>query len=357
LKSLSATFWKDRSVFVTGHTGFKGSWLVLLLNKLGARVTGYSLVAPVSKPSLFDLAHLADVCADVRGDIRDMASLKRALEEAGPSVLIHMAAQPIVRLGVDQPLETLDVNVMGTANVLQAARALVDLKVFVSVTSDKCYDNQEVVWAYRECDAMGGKDPYSASKGCAELVTSAFARTYYAKSDARVISVRAGNVIGGGDWAEDRLIPDLVRSAITGVPVEIRSPASVRPWQHVLDPIFGYLLAAERAFAGGPPHDAWNFGPNPGDEFSVADVVRAFQDHWPEALANLASDGGVASNEAGLLRIDNTKAKVELGWRPLLDSVGAIASSASWYRAVHAGESPRSLTEHQIDTLLAPPPS
>jgi CDP-glucose 4,6-dehydratase len=346
-------FWADRTVFLTGHTGFKGSWMTALLHRLGAKVVGFSLETPVSAPALFEVAGLAERCNDVRGDIRDLPALSRAIEQSNADILLHMAAQPIVREGVRDPLSTLDVNIMGTAKVLDAARRAPSLKTVLIVTSDKCYDNREQVWGYRENDAMGGSDPYSASKGCAELVSASFAKTYFANSDVRVASVRAGNVIGGGDWAADRLIPDLVKAAIGGTAVDIRSPDAVRPWQHVVDPLIGYLLAAQAVHEGrsARPFDAWNFGPNLGEELNVRGVVEAFQQSWggaPEVIF-----GTESSKEAGLLRVDNTKAKVELGWRPLSTNEDAVASAAEWYRAFAEGGDPGALVDRHLDTVLS----
>ena len=350
-------FWSGRRVFLTGHTGFKGAWLTLLLVRLGAQVSGFSLPGPVSAPSLFDAARLGDACEDRRGDVRDLPALEAALAAAHPEVLIHMAAQPIVRASVADPLGTLDVNVMGTAKVLDAARRARGLQAIVVVTSDKCYENRERVWPYRENEAMGGSDPYSASKGAAELVAAAFARTYFGAGSPRVVGVRAGNVIGGGDWAADRLIPDLVRAAQAGARVEIRSPDAVRPWQHVLDPLCGYLLAAERVFHGkvGAPYDAWNFGPDPGEELTVREVVEAFRETWPGPLDVRFRVGDPnGRREAGLLRVDSTKAKVELGWRPGLANAAAVSASASWY-SMYAGLNDdgavRKFTESQIGSL------
>lgn len=347
-------FWAGRTVFVTGHTGFKGSWMTALLHRLGAKVVGFSLDEPVSAPALFDVAGLASRCDDRRGDIRDLPALSKAIADSGAEFLLHMAAQPIVREGVRNPLDTLDINIMGTAKVLDAARRVASLKTILIVTSDKCYDNREQIWGYRENDAMGGSDPYSVSKGCAELVTASFAKTYFSNTDARVASVRAGNVIGGGDWAADRLIPDLVRAAVSGASVSIRSPDAVRPWQHVVDPLIGYLLAAQHVHEGkaAKPFDAWNFGPNVGEELNVRSVVEAFQRSWdgaPEVIF-----GTESSKEAGLLRVDNTKAKVELGWRPLSTNEGAIASSAEWYKAFAGGADPAALIDRHLDAVLAP---
>jgi len=348
----SAAFWTGKRVFLTGHTGFKGSWMTMLLHRLGAQVTGYSLPEPVSTPSLFDLARLGELCDDVRGDIRDGSRLSGALIAAKPDVVIHMAAQPIVRLSYREPVETFATNVMGVVNLLDAARRAEGLSAVLSVTSDKCYENREQVWPYREGDAMGGADPYSASKGCAELVTSSYARSFFADGDCRVASVRAGNVIGGGDWAADRLIPDLVRAAVSGSQASIRNPASIRPWQHVLDPLAGYLLAAERqcAAAGSAPFDAWNFGPNPGEELPVSEVVEVFRATWngrPDVVF-----GKAVEHEAGMLRVDSTKAKYELGWRPCTTNQGAVEAVVNWHRGEADGQDPRKLCFADIEHLL-----
>ena len=349
-------FWSGKRVFLTGHTGFKGAWMTLLLNRLGAQVFGFSLSAPVSTPSLFEAAALGELCDDRRGDIRDLDAVAAALTDACADILIHMAAQPIVRESLRDPVATFDVNVMGVVKVLDAARRASSLGAVVVVTSDKCYENRERVWPYREGEAMGGSDPYSASKGAAELVTTAYARSYF-HDGASVVSVRAGNVIGGGDWAADRLIPDLVRASAAGTTVHIRSPGAVRPWQHVLDPLTGYLLAAERAYLGraAKPHDAWNFGPNPGEELTVREVVETFRRLWPSPLNVTFAEEGVTTaqshREAGLLRVDPTKAKVELGWRPLFDNAAAIARTASWY-AGHLHENDATSVRRATDRQL-----
>ncbi len=354
--------WRGRRVLLTGHTGFKGAWMTLLLHRLGARVTGFSLPEPVSDPALFEAAELSGLCEDRRGDVRNLAAVEAALAESRAELLIHMAAQPIVRAGVRDPLATLDVNVMGVAKVLDAARRAPALQAVLIVTSDKCYENRERVWPYREDEAMGGSDPYSASKGAAELVAASYARTFFAAAGAPAIaSVRAGNVIGGGDWAADRLVPDLVRAAGAGSRVEIRSPGAVRPWQHVLDPLCGYLLAAERALEGraARPHDAWNFGPNPGEELTVREVVEAFRSAWEGPLsvdyADETADAALAKREAGLLRVDTTKAKVELGWRPALTNADAVRSAAAWYGGFATAadaRAVRALTEAQVEGVL-----
>lgn len=350
--AIDRRFWAGRRVLLTGHTGFKGGWMVMLLHRLGAKVAGYSLPIPVSTPDLFGAARLAEICDDRRGDIRDLAALRAVLTAFQPEILLHMAAQPIVREAIRSPLETFDVNVMGVAKVLEAARGEGSLRAVMVVTSDKCYENHEHVWPYRETDAMGGRDPYSASKGAAEIVASSYARTFFATGPTRVASVRAGNVIGGGDWAADRLVPDLVRAALSQSTVAIRSPESVRPWQHVLDPLAGYLAATQEVYGrtGWTGFDSWNFGPNPGEEFSVREVVAAFQGAWGGGPQ--VEFGDAVYKEAGLLRVDNTKAKVELGWRPTLTNAGAVEASCEWYRAVVGGVDARAKGFEQIERIL-----
>ena len=329
--------------------------MLLLLNRLGAEVHGLSLPEPVSPINLFDVAGLANLCTDKRGDVCDVETVRQAVAAARPSVVIHMAAQPIVRLSFRDPLGTLMTNVMGVANVLEVCRTAPGLTAIAIVTSDKCYDNREQLWPYRENDAMGGHDPYSASKGCAELVAASFARTFYASvEDPKVVSVRAGNVIGGGDWAADRLIPDLVRAAVNGVDVEIRNPDSVRPWQHVMDPLLGYLLALERVasqpqWAG---FDSWNFGPNTGEELQVSQVVELFRSGWGGRPKVRFGRSHAQEHEARMLRVDATKAKSELAWRPCTDNRGAIALAVEWFRGYHDGSQPLELTLGQIDKLM-----
>ena len=328
--------------------------MTLLLSRLGAEVHGFSLPEPVTDDSLFEAGRLSELCEDARGDICDRAQVAAALRAAAPSVLIHMAAQPIVTLSFTEPVETLAVNVMGTAHVLDAARTVPSLELVGVVTSDKCYENREHLWPYRETDAMGGYDPYSASKGAAELVASSFARSFFHAGAARVATLRAGNVIGGGDRADRRLLPDLVRGASSGATVHIRNPHSVRPWQHVLDPLCGYLLALE-AVAGRTEwsgFDCWNFGPNPGEELPVAEIVKVFQDAWPDALQVQFGQEEGQLHEAGLLRVDPTKAKIELGWRPLTTNREAVTSVVEWSRDVLAGAPPRERTLAEIDRLL-----
>ena len=339
-------FWSGKRVLVTGHTGFKGSWLALWLHALGARVHGLAL-APATEPSLWKLLDLDAEVKSGLADVRDLAAVRRAFEEAKPEIVLHLAAQSLVRPSYDDPVGTYATNVMGTVHVLEAARTSAAMRVVVNVTSDKCYENRETDQAYRETDAMGGRDPYSSSKGCAELVTAAYRNSFY--KDKALASARAGNVIGGGDWAADRLLPDLVRAALLGEAAMIRNPGAVRPWQHVLEPLAGYLLLAERLwndparFAGG-----WNFGPPVDEAIPVKDVADAFARRWGSA-ARWKTDGGVHPHEARFLRLDAAKARKELGWKPRLRLQDAIGWTADWYRQQAAGTLARTLCLSQIE--------
>jgi len=325
-------FYNAKRVFVTGHTGFKGSWLCLWLARQGAQVRGFSLPQPPS-PGLFEAARLDDLLDDVRGDIRDHDALARAVREFKPHIVIHMAAQALVRQSYSDPLETFSTNVLGTACLFEAARGVSSLGAIVNVTSDKCYANKEWVWGYRESDELGGDDPYSSSKGCAELVAHAYAKAFFQGASAPAIaSARAGNVIGGGDFGEDRLIPDLVRATKLGKPARIRNPLAIRPWQHVLEPLSGYLLLAKRlfeegrAFAGG-----WNFGPETARDCSVECLADAFC----SALGSGASwelDVAAHPHEARSLRLECAKARLNLPWRTRLDLPQALDWTAAWYR-------------------------
>jgi len=346
--SLSETY-ADRSVFVTGHTGFKGAWLTEWLHSLGANLTGYALDPP-TQPNLFDALDLGGRIRHVVADVRDPQRLLAELDAAQPEVVFHLAAQAIVRQGYAAPRETFETNVMGTVNVLEAARACPSVRAVVIVTSDKCYENHETGRPYRETDPMGGRDPYSASKGCAELVTHAYRESFFARG-ALVASVRAGNVIGGGDWAADRLLPDAVRALTAGKQVVVRNPDAVRPWQHVLEPLSGYLLlagrllAGDRAFAG-----PWNFGPaDASGDRSVRWVVERFLEAW--GLGSWTQAGGSAGepHEAHLLSLDSAKARAQLGWAPVWDVLTAVRRTADWYREYdRAPADARSLVQDQL---------
>lgn len=348
-----ASRWHGRRVLVTGHTGFKGSWLALWLRSLGAEVTGLALDPPTS-PSLFEQAGLAGLIDHNICDIRDLAKVQAIVAKAKPEVIFHLAAQPLVRLSYEQPVETYATNVMGTVHVLEAARQTGSVAAFVCITTDKCYENREWVWPYRENDPMGGYDPYSSSKGCAELVVSAYRRSYF-PADAignggmALASVRAGNVIGGGDWALDRLVPDLVRAFEQGKQPAIRAPLAVRPWQHVLEALHGYLMIAERLIDNQSDFaDAWNFGPADEDARPVAWIAAQMQALWGNAAQPPAPWTGTVPHEAGLLKLDTSKARSQLGWRPILPLGEALAWIVEWHQRLGAGEDARALTLEQI---------
>lgn len=349
---MRADFWPGKRVFLTGHTGFKGGWLALWLNAMGAKVTGYALPPP-SEPSFFDVARVEGTLHSIIGDIRDAAALSAALHAAEPDIVIHMAAQPIVRRGYDDPVETYSTNVMGLVNLFEAVRRAPSVRAVVNVTSDKCYENREWVWGYRENEPMGGYDPYSNSKGCAELVTSAYRQSYFAKGELGAHSValgsgRAGNVIGGGDWAANRLVPDIMRSISANEPVEIRNPGAIRPWQHVLEPLHGYLMLAERLFEDGAPFaSGWNFGPSPDDVRPVSWVLERLISLWGDG-ARWTRDANVGPHEAHFLSLDCAKARAELGWRPAWPLERALQEIVVWHKAFVAGADMNALSLAQI---------
>jgi len=355
---LNRSFWKDRRVFLTGHTGFKGSWLSLWLDALGADVTGYALDPP-TRPSLFDQAEVARaVRSSICADIRDFPRLKSAIAGCRPDVVIHMAAQSVVRRGYEDPIETYSSNVMGTVHLLEALRQLGQPCVVVNVTSDKCYENREWDWGYRENDPLGGHDPYSNSKACAELVTSAFRDSYFHAEDIRRIKVaaasaRAGNVIGGGDWTRDQLIPDLMRAFLAGAPCLIRSPSAIRPWQFVLEPLRGYLVLAQRLAEDADRFaSSWNFGPAEADARPVSWIADELARSWG-AKASWSQDGGIHPREAHYLKLDVSKTRACLGWDPLLPLNEGLAWIVEWYRAFQAGDDLRRITRAQIDKYEA----
>ena len=348
--SPTADFWRGRRVLVTGHTGFKGAWLGLWLSELGADVTGFAL-APETSPNLFTAAALERRVESMLGDVRDAASVDRALAESHPEILFHLAAQSLVRRSYHDPVGTYATNVMGTVHVLDAARRASGVRAVVIVTSDKCYENREWWWPYREDEALGGHDPYSSSKGAAELVTAAWRRSFAAAIG--IASARAGNVIGGGDWAEDRLVPDCMRSFAAAEPVVIRRPDALRPWQHVLDPLAGYLRLAERLVSQPEEHaEAWNFGPGADDARRVADVVDRLTELWG-AGARWEHDDAEHPHEAGLLQVDASKARARLGWRPRLSLDETLAWTVEWYRRFGAGEDAAVISVEQIERYEA----
>ncbi len=340
-------------MFLTGHTGFKGSWLSLWLKSLGADVTGYALQPPTS-PSLFEQAKVSDAVKTVVADIRDFPRLKAAIAESRPEVVIHLAAQSVVRRGYEDPIETYSSNVMGTVNLLEALRQLGQPCVVVNVTSDKCYENKEWSWGYRENDRLGGHDPYSNSKACAELVASAFCDSYFNTNNSHgfriaVANARAGNVVGGGDWTRDQLVPDLVRSFLESKPCLIRSPSAIRPWQFVLEPLRGYLLLAER-LSEEPSRfaSAWNFGPADEDARPVSWIADRLVQLWGPK-ASWRKDGAAHPPEAHYLKLDTSKARAGLGWEPVMPLSQALENIVAWYHAFERGADLRALTEGQIE--------
>ncbi len=354
----SQAFWRGKRVLVTGHTGFKGSWLCLWLGELGATVTGYALQPP-TQPSMFEAARVATGLREsVIADIRDRQRLEQVLTEGKPEIVFHMAAQPLVRASYVDPVETYSVNVLGTVTLLDAIRHSGDARVVVNVTSDKCYENREWVWGYRESDSMGGYDPYSNSKGCAELVTAAFRSSFFnpahfADHGVAIASARAGNVLGGGDWAEDRLIPDMVRAFAANKPVLIRRPDAIRPWQHVLEPLSGYLALAERLYSDGAAFaEGWNFGPNDDDTLPVSRLAERLTALWGGG-ASWRLDGEHHPHEATYLKLDCSKARSRLGWQPRWRLERAIETTAQWYRAYYAREDARALALTQIAQYAA----
>lgn len=331
-------FWAGKRVFLTGHTGFKGSWLSLWLQAMGADLTGFALAPPTS-PALFDVANVAAGMTSIIGDIRDREALTQALVAADPEIVIHMAAQPLVRASYDDPVGTYATNVMGTVHLLEAVRAAPRVRACCVVTTDKCYENREWAWGYREDEAMGGHDPYSNSKGCAELVTSAYRRSFFQDGTGAAIgSGRAGNVIGGGDWATDRLVPDILRAVEQGEPVLIRNPLAIRPWQHVLEPLAGYLVLCQALHADpAAAAEAWNFGPRDEDARPVQWIVERMCDLWGEG-AGWTRDESVQPHEANYLKLDISKARAGLGWGPRWSLGEALARIVAWHRAWRAGE-------------------
>ena len=341
--------WQGTRVLVTGHTGFKGAWLCLWLHRLGAVVHGLA-IDPPTQPSLYEVAEIATLLeSDRRVDICDCDAVHQAIQAIQPEMIFHLAAQPLVSYGYEQPIETYSVNVMGTAHVLEAARKSPSVRAIVAITTDKCYENQEWVYPYRETDRLGGFDPYSNSKACAELVISAYRTSFFdTASNTRpqilLASARAGNVIGGGDWADNRLIPDCIRSFLAGEKLELRYPQAVRPWQHVLEPLSGYLLLGE-ALLGDDPQwgEAWNFGPNFADTATVGEVVELVSQRWGGESSSIGYVPAL-HHEAGILRLDSSKALTQLGWTPKWNLIRAIEETVSWYRSWSEGQSMKALS-------------
>ncbi|MEQ1863933.1 MAG: CDP-glucose 4,6-dehydratase [Micropepsaceae bacterium] len=360
-QAVDLNFWRGKRVFVTGHTGFKGAWLCLWLQSMSAKVFGYSL-APET-PSLFEQANVAEGISHTIGDVRDLGALTRAVTDARPDIVFHLAAQSLVRPSYADPTGTFATNVMGTANLLEAVRQANQAfqkdggavtRAAVIVTTDKCYQNKEWHWSYREDDPLGGHDPYSASKACAELVAASY-RTSFAQSQPHpaIATARAGNVIGGGDWAKDRLVPDAVRAFAKQETLLIRHPNSIRPWQHVLEPLAGYVLLAQRLCESGNVFaQAWNFGPGAGGERTVGEVASLLAEHWGTG-ASWRVEGGEHLHEAQFLKLDSSKARALLKWQPRLSLALGIEMTASWYLAHQRGASPRQVSQEQIAKFSA----
>lgn len=346
---INSAFWQGKRVLLTGHTGFKGSWLCLWLQSMGAVVRGIALMPPTDL-ALFEVARVAQGMENKIADIRDLAAILPLVRDFAPEIVIHMAAQPLVRLSYKEPVETYATNVMGTVHVLEACRAAGSVRAIVNVTTDKCYENREWNWGYRENEPMGGHDPYSSSKGCAELVSSAYRSSFLTAEDIAMATARAGNVIGGGDWAEDRLVPDVLRALEKGVPVEIRNPVSIRPWQHVLEPLSGYLLLAERLYAEGAAWaEGWNFGPRDEDAKSVQWIVEHLCAEWGEG-ASWAQQRGDHPHEANYLKLDISKACNRLNWTPRWNLDKALEQTIGWHRAWIDGKDMRKITLEQIES-------
>lgn len=354
---MKPAFWRDKRVLLTGHTGFKGSWLSLWLQSLGAQVTGYAL-APPTNPSLFEIAEVDQGMTSIIGDIRDLDKLQTAFAEHQPEIVIHLAAQPLVRYSYQNPVETYSTNVMGTVHLLETVHNTPGVKAVVNITSDKCYENREWVWGYRENEPMGGFDPYSNSKGCAELVSAAYRSSFfsaenYVRHGVAIATVRAGNVIGGGDWAQDRLIPDILAAFEQGSKVDIRNPHAIRPWQHVMEPLRGYLTLAEQLFEHGPSFgEGWNFGPNDEDAKPVGWIVEQMAALWG-ADAQWHIDTSEHPHEAHYLKLDISKARSRLDWHPALRLKDALALIVDWSKQRAAGANMRELTLAQLQAYQA----
>lgn len=347
---MNAIFWQGKRVFLTGHTGFKGGWLSLWLQTMGAEVHGYALEPP-TETNLFTTARVEEGMADsIIDDIRNFENLKASMQSVQPEVVFHLAAQPLVRYSYAEPAETYATNVMGTVNLLEAVRSCQSVKVVVNVTTDKCYENREWIWGYRENEPMGGNDPYSSSKACSELVTAAYRSSFFDQAQIAISTVRAGNVIGGGDWAKDRLIPDFLRAIDAGEKLMIRSPQAIRPWQHVLEPLSGYLMLAERLYTDRAAFaESWNFGPADEDARSVRWIVECLTAMRPDIVWE--SDNSSQPHEANYLKLDSSKAHTKLGWRPRWDLKTALLKTMEWHQAWQQNTNMREFTLNQINTF------
>lgn len=346
----SSSFWNKKKVFITGHTGFKGSWLTLFLTSLGAEVVGFSSHPP-SIPNLFEQGNVAKECITIHGNITDYDSLFHALKQHNPDILFHLAAQPIVTTSYKNPIETFKTNVLGTVHVLEAAKHIESIRGIINVTSDKCYENDgSGNQAFVESDRLGGFDPYSASKACAEIVATSYHKSFFRTNTQKLASVRAGNVIGGGDWAEDRLFPDIIRAYLQDDTLTIRNKNAIRPWQHVLDPLHGYILLAEKLWTDAEYAEAWNFGPLNEPNRTVHDVIQSVIKLWNKQLT-ITSPSTNAPYESPVLTLDSTKAVNKLNWTPKLSTDNAIAWTFDWYKQYASGENIESFTRQQIDAF------
>jgi CDP-glucose 4,6-dehydratase len=344
---INSKFWNKKKVFLTGHTGFKGSWLSIWLNSMGADVKGYSL-KPEASPNLFNIAEVDKIVESDINDIRDYSALSNSIIKFNPDIVFHMAAQPLVRASYEKPLETYEINVMGTANLLEAVRQCPSVKAVINITTDKCYQNNEWLWGYKETDPMGGRDPYSSSKGCSELVTASYRDSFLKNADIGVATVRAGNVIGGGDWAQDRLIPDILRAFELEKSVVIRNPNATRPWQHVLEPLSGYLILAEKLFINPKEFsEGWNFGPHDHDVKPVSWILDEISSLWPNSSWHL--DHGDSPHEAMLLKLDISKVTSILGWKPTWNLSLALEKIVNWHKCWIEGDDMRTKCINEID--------
>lgn len=341
-------FWRNKKVLITGHTGFKGSWLCMWLKKLGANVIGYGL-EPNTEPSLFRILDIENSIISIIGDIRDEEKLEYIIKEYQPEIVFHLAAQALVRKSYENPIETIETNILGTANLLNAIRLNDSVRVVINVTSDKCYENKEWVWGYRETDSIGGYDPYSCSKGCSELITNSFRNSFFKEKNIFLASARAGNVIGGGDWAEDRLVPDIIKALSNNSNPAIRNPYAVRPWQHVLEPLSGYMLLAAKGWEGDETYSgAWNFGPDDNHVKNVKELTDGIFKIWDKNF-RIVYDKNKQPHEAQILKLDCSKAKLKLGWYPSLSFAETLEWTVNWYKAYLEKSNMKEFTLDQID--------